>query len=93
MSLKIPCVICDKKYELWQVGFSLFITTGVCWSCYAEGQLAPADEWCFGKPVSYDVLSAECSITCPDRTICVLFIQRLRAKPEVSPDRVAENAL
>ncbi len=73
---RIPCVLCDRWYSLDQVGTEIFISTGVCRSCYREGLEAETALWCIGKGYSKQAL--ECQKICVDRHICYLLSRGVR---------------
>ena len=56
-----------------------FAETGICWACYRKRQKRP--ELCFGKRtkgivLGYDKEAIECREFCPDRKVCVRFLEK-----------------
>ncbi len=80
------CIECEKKYSKRDAERRrYFPLTGVCRRCYRKMAKAHSSIWCFGKPVSgklpgYSITNEICQKLCPDRDICVQFVNRKKEK-------------
>ena len=82
----LECILCHAKFNEQSVrGLDYFATTGICFNCYLNGQKSPYVIWCFGKKdirtlsnqlveFGYDPEAKACSLECPDKKICQLFV-------------------
>ena len=81
----LRCRLCQKSFSVVDaIELRFFSSTQICRECYLEGMLKPYSHWCFGKPsllkqsktesFGYNALTKECSLFCPDREVCRLFI-------------------
>lgn len=76
----MECLLCQSKHSEKDVLRGLyFIQTFICFDCYTRMKKLPYNQSCFGKPtvdgyLGYDPSAEECSLYCPDRFVCPLFL-------------------
>lgn len=82
----VECVKCFERYSEEELrNGQYWLETMVCHNCYVEMQQKPYTHSCFGKEtrgnkLGYDPTAVECSRLCPDRKVCVKFIEILRER-------------
>lgn len=81
--LLLECLLCGDKFPESAVEKKeYFLATSVCKRCYVEGQKQNPKVWCFGKrqkrnSPGYAEGNLSCTRLCPDRAVCVSFINKL----------------
>jgi NAD-dependent SIR2 family protein deacetylase len=76
------CIQCSKEYTKRDaLEGRYFPKTGVCRKCYRKMAKAHPKIYCFGKEAShklpgYTPDNEICQKLCPDRDVCIQFIQR-----------------
>lgn len=71
------CLICDEKFSLLDIEKGTYLSvTDICKECYKK--MWKSEQTCFGKVSKYDRERQECRYFCPDKHICVQFVENSR---------------